>query len=237
MQLFFSKDIDGKKIFLNEDESKHCIKVLRKKSGDLIDVIDGNGNYFIARIENAAFKATEAIIVERRKNWNISPYKISIAVSISKNPERFEWFCEKATEIGIHQIIPIIAERTESKKIKIERINKILISAMKQSGKALLPEIIEPVKFPDFIKSDEKYTDYRKFIAWCETKEERHLKNYYKKGEHALILIGPEVDFTNDEVTAAKQSNFIPVSLGKSRLRLETAGIVACHIVNLLNDE
>jgi len=210
--------------------------VLRKKQGDEIEVVDGKGNYFRASVTDANFKKTEATIIEKTERWHVQPYSVSIAISLSKNPDRFEWFCEKATEIGVNEIIPLIAERTESRKLKVERIHKILISAMKQSGKALLPELKKETQLSDFLKSMQQYNQHEKFIGWCEIGEEQLLKNLYQKGSNALILIGPEGDFTKDEVDVAIQNEFVPVSLGKSRLRLETAGIVACQIVNLLNE-
>jgi 16S rRNA (uracil1498-N3)-methyltransferase len=237
VQLFFSQNITGNKIILDEDESRHCIKALRKKTGDVIEVVDGRGNYFVASIIDDNIKKTIAVINETKNNWNALPCKISIAIAIAKNPVRFDWFCEKATEIGINEIIPLITERTEKRKINTERIRRILISAMKQSGRALLPGLKAEMLFHDFLTTTNNYSAYQKFIGWCETGEEQHLKNLYRKGNDVLLLIGPEGDFTNEEVNVAELNNFIPVSLGKSRLRLETAGIVACHIVNLLNDE
>jgi 16S rRNA (uracil1498-N3)-methyltransferase len=166
----------------------------------------------------------------------VNNFKVVIAMALSKNPDRFEWFCEKATEIGVDEIIPVITERTEKRQFKPERIQKILLSAMKQSGKALLPKLHEVLTFSALIKKTENYSNYNKFVGWCETGEEQHLKHLYEKGNNAFILIGPEGDFTKQEVDHALQHNFQPVSLGNSRLRMETAGVVACHIVNLGNE-
>jgi len=210
--------------------------VLRKKTGDEIEVVDGKGNYFRASIADDNFKKASAIIIEKTERWHVQPYRVSVAISLAKNNDRFEWFCEKASEIGVNEIIPLIAERTESRKLKTDRIHKIIISAMKQSGKALLPELKNEIALKDFYNTIRQYAEHQKFMGWCETGEEQHLKNLYQKGNDVLILIGPEGDFTNDEVDAAIQKGFIPISLGKSRLRLETAGIVACQIVNLLNE-
>jgi 16S rRNA (uracil1498-N3)-methyltransferase len=237
MQLFYSNQISKTDIILDEEESKHCVKVLRKRAGDIIQVVDGKGNYYEAIINDDNNKKTVARIQFTIANWNVKSFRICMAVSLAKNPDRFEWFCEKATEIGVNEIIPLIAERTEKRKLNTARIEKILLSAMKQSGKALLPVLKKEVLLVDLLKNINAYNDYQKFIGWCETGDEKHLKKMYRKGNDVLMLIGPEGDFTRDEVNAAVQHNFIPVSLGKSRLRLETAGIVACHIVNLLNDE
>jgi 16S rRNA (uracil1498-N3)-methyltransferase len=236
MQLFYSENITGNIIILNEEESKHCGRVLRKKLHDEIEVIDGKGNYFKAVIIDENFKEVIAEIKETVSNWKVNNYSITIAMALSKNPERFEWFCEKAAEIGVNEIIPIVTTRTEKKQFKPERIQKILLSAIKQSGKALLPTIQPEISFKDFLKNNAKYSSYQKYIGWCETGLDIHLKNKYTKGYNAIILIGPEGDFTKEEVDVAITENYLPVSLGNSRLRMETAGIVACHIVNLLNE-
>ncbi len=236
MQLFFSQNILDNIITLDEEESKHCTKVLRKKAGDEIEVVDGKGNYYIATISEDNFKSVTAVVKETILNWKVNHFKVVIAMALSKNPDRFEWFCEKATEIGVNEIIPVVTERTEKRQFKPERIQKILLSAMKQSGKALLPKLYDVVTFSELIKQTENYSDFDKFIGWCETGEEKHLKHLYNKGNNAYILIGPEGDFTKQEVTAATMQDFQPVSLGKSRLRMETAGVVACHIVNLGNE-
>jgi len=236
MQLFFSQNIFDNIITLDEEESKHCTKVLRKKIGNTIEVVDGKGNYYIATIAEDNFKSVTAVVNEIMLHWKVNNFKVVIAIALSKNPDRFEWFCEKATEIGVDEIIPVITERTEKRQFKPERIHKILLSAMKQSGKALLPKLHELVAFSELIKQAEHYRNFEKFIGWCETGEEKHLKYLYNKGNNAFVLIGPEGDFTKQEVDAAIIQNFQPVSLGSSRLRMETAGIVACHIVNLENE-
>ncbi len=233
MQLFFSQNISGEKIFLDEEESKHCAKVLRKKAGDAIEVIDGKGNYYRAAVSLADFRKTEAIIQERFSNWNVPDYKLSIAIAPTKNAERFEWFCEKACEIGVYRIIPLLTARTERNTIKPERIRKIFISAVKQSGKALLPELKDAFTFNELINISSE-THAQKFIAWCETNREQHLKKRYKPGKDSLLLIGPEGDFTPAETALAQSNGFETVSLGNNRLRTETAGVFACSMVNLL---
>jgi 16S rRNA (uracil1498-N3)-methyltransferase len=236
MQLFFSEIILDNVITLDEEESKHCTKVLRKKVGDTIEVVDGKGNYYTATIAEDNFKAVMAVVKSTTKNWRVKNYKIAIAMALSKNPDRFEWFCEKATEIGVDEIFPVVTERTERRQFKPERIHKILLSAMKQSGKALLPKLHDVVDYSMLIKQSGKYNHYQKFIGWCETDEGKHLKHLYEKGNSTLVLIGPEGDFTKQEVDMAIARHFQPVSLGHSRLRMETAGVVACHIVNLGNE-
>lgn len=236
MQLFYSENIIDNLIALDEEESKHCTKVLRKKVGDSIEVVDGKGNYYTATVAEDNFKAVTAVVNSTTRNWRVNNYKIVMAMALSKNPDRFEWFCEKATEIGVDEIYPVVTERTEKRQFKPERIQKILLSAMKQSGKALLPKLHDVVDYSALVKQSENYNNHQKFIGWCETGEEKHLKHLYEKGSSTFILIGPEGDFTKQEVDMAIAHHFQPVSLGNSRLRMETAGVVACHIVNLGNE-
>lgn len=237
MQLFFSDTIEGDTIFLNEEESKHCGKVLRKKNGDMIEVIDGKGNYYQAIIADENYHKVTANIHKTIHQWHVKPYEVAMAVAIAKNPDRFEWLCEKITELGVHHIIPIITERTEAQKIKRERVEKILLSATKQSGKSLLPKLHEPIQFVDFIKNTKAYSHFEKYIAWCETSETQHLQHLYHKEKNVLLVIGPEGDFTEKEILLAIEQQFVTVSLGESRLRLETAAMVACHIVHLCNEK
>jgi 16S rRNA (uracil1498-N3)-methyltransferase len=159
MQLFFSENIIDNIITLDEEESKHCTKVLRKKTGDAIEVVDGKGNYYVATIAEDNFKSVSAVVKDTLPNWKVNNFKVVIAMALSKNPDRFEWFCEKATEIGVDEIIPVITERTEKRQFKPERIQKILLSAMKQSGKALLPKLHEVLTFSALIKHTENYSN------------------------------------------------------------------------------
>lgn len=237
MQLFFSDAINGNTIILNEEESKHCGKVLRKKNGDLIEVIDGKGNYYEAIITDENFKKVVAEIQHNIQQWQVKPYKVALAVAITKNVERFDWLLEKISELGVNHIIPLITERTETHKIKRERLEKILLSGIKQSGKALLPKLYAPIKFSNFIQSVELFKEYEKYIAWCEADTSQHLKSLYHSGKNALVVIGPEGDFTEKEIIMAQRENFKSVSLGNNRLRVETAAMVACHIVHLCNEE
>lgn len=214
------------------EEGQHCIKVLRKKEGDEILITDGKGYFYDATIIQANPKHCIVQItntIEPAKGWG---FNLQIAFAPTKNMDRTEWFAEKATEIGIDCLSPILCQHSERKEIKNQRIEKILVSAMKQSQKALLPELDEMQKFSEFIKQD---FDGQKYIAHCYPQEKSLLKEIYKKGENALILIGPEGDFSEEEVKEALEHGFKPISLGESRLRTETAALVACHTIHVLN--
>ncbi|MDR1092226.1 MAG: 16S rRNA (uracil(1498)-N(3))-methyltransferase [Prevotella sp.] len=214
------------------EEAQHCIKVLRKKEGDEILLADGNGNFYDAAILQANPKHCIVNIIRsisRGKNRN---FNIQIAFAPTKNMDRVEWFAEKATEIGIDHFFPILCQYSERKEIKLQRIEKILVSAMKQSQKAYLPQLDEMQSFSQFVKQE---FNGQKFIAHCYPQEKPILKEVYKKGTNALILIGPEGDFSEKEVEEAIRSGFQPVSLGESRLRTETAALAACHAIHVLN--
>lgn len=217
---------------LPEEEAKHCIRVLRKSEGDEILLTDGKGYFYDAKIVEANPKHCYVEIVnkiETSKGWN---FNLQIAFAPTKNIDRIEWFAEKATEIGVDRFSPILCRHSERKEIKAQRIEKILISAMKQSQKALLPELDEMEPFAKFIKQD---FDGQKYIAHCYPQEKVLLKDIYKKGDNALIIIGPEGDFSEDEIKEAIANGFQPISLGESRLRTETAALVACHTIHVLN--
>ena len=161
------------------------------------------------------------------------PYHLHIAIAPTKNMDRLEWFVEKATEIGISEITPLLCRYSERKVVKLERINKIIVSAMKQSKKSLLPQLNEMISFNDFIKKCEGHDNC--FIAHCYNQNKQSLSQLYLKGNDATIVIGPEGDFSEEEVESALKNGFSPITLGESRLRTETAGIVACHTIQLLN--
>ena len=232
MQLFYVSGIVGNSCMLGEEESWHCVRVLRLREGDEINLTDGCGNFHLGRMTKVNHKGCLVEILqtthlERRSNaW------LHIAIAPTKNIERFEWFLEKATEIGIDEITPLICEHSERKVVKLPRLEKVVVSAMKQSLKSWLPILNEPVNFRDFISQG---FAGQKFIAWCETGTESELYKAYETNSNVLILIGPEGDYSKPEVDLAMKSGFIPVSLGESRLRTETAGIVACHTVDLMN--
>lgn len=233
MQLFYVPDIDGKQVTLNPIESIHCIKVLRLTLGDTIHLIDGKGGFYKAQIAEPNPKSCILNILSKEENFGEKDFYLHIAIAPTKNIDRFEWFLEKSTEIGINEITPIVCQYSERKMIKPERLNKILISAIKQSKNAFLPKLNELTAFKDFISSP---FDGEKYIAHCSEVEKTHLKNQAAKKSKCLILIGPEGDFSEEEIIKSKEFDFQDISLGESRLRTETAGVVACHTINLINE-
>jgi len=231
MQLFYIPDITGDSVTLDETESKHAVKVLRMTEGTRVRIVDGKGGFYEAEINDAHPKRCRLSVLEVHKEPHRKNYRLHIAIAPTKNNARFEWFLEKATEIGIDEITPLFSEHSERKAVKTERFEKILVSAMKQSQKAFLPQLNALVSFHDFIQNN---SEKEKFIAHCNDGEKPHLKNILKKEQNLLILIGPEGDFSPQEVATAKENGFREISLGNERLRTETAGIVACHIANLM---
>lgn len=231
MQLFYTPDITDSNFYLNEIESKHAVRVLRLANGDKIQLIDGKGNFFEAKIVDAHPKRCEVEITKKIIEFNKRNHYLHLAVAPTKNIDRFEWFLEKATEIGVDEITPVLCDHSERKVIKNERLEKVIISAMKQSLKAYLPKLNRLTSLKSILESD---FDGQKFIAHCYEQDKRELKKELDSSQSNLILIGPEGDFSEEEVKLALQKQFIPVSLGESRLRTETAAVVACHTVNLL---
>mgnify|MGYP000865806427 CR=1 FL=1 len=234
-KLFFTPAYLGKEnnYTLPEEESQHAVKVLRMQAGEVIHLINGKGGLFEAEIVNAHPKRCELKIVNALFDFGKRNFYLHIAIAPTKMNERFEWFLEKATEIGVDEITPIICRYSERKEIKLARMQKIVVAAMKQSVKAYMPVINEACSFNQFI---EKATASQKCIAHCYQEEKALLQHVYKKGSDVLVLIGPEGDFSAEEVKLAVENGYTPVSLGMSRLRTETAGVVACHTVNLLNE-
>lgn len=233
MHVFYTPDIQTCKE-LPTEEAQHCIRVLRLANGDEITLTDGKGNFYRAEITAATSKRCLVTIKEtifQPLLWNCH---LHIAMAPTKNMDRTEWFAEKATEIGFDELTFLNCRFSERKVIKKERIEKILVSAIKQSLKARLPQLNEMTDFDKFIRQDFKG---QKFIAHCYEGEKKLLKDVVHKGEDALVLIGPEGDFSEEEVEQAIANGFTPISLGKSRLRTETAALVACHILNLINQE
>ncbi|MEO8516443.1 MAG: 16S rRNA (uracil(1498)-N(3))-methyltransferase [Flavobacterium sp.] len=233
MQLFYNPDInsDSNNFSFDKEESKHIVKVLRKKEGDILHVTNGLGDLFSTEIILASDRKCTVKIVETKTSEK-TDYYIHLAVAPTKMNDRFEWFLEKATEMGIHEITPIICDHSERKIIKTERFDKIIQSAMKQSLQFFLPKLNEPISLKDFI--NQKH-DGNLCIAHCEETNKRLLKDTIKPKEKYTILIGPEGDFSEKEIQTALSNNYIPVSLGNTRLRTETAAVVACHSVNFIN--
>lgn len=236
MQLFYNPEIseNDKQIIFQRDESKHIIKVLRKKEGDILNITNGMGLLIKAEIIKADIKQCLVKVISAEKQPP-PPYYVHMIVAPTKMNDRYEWFLEKAMEIGIHEITPIICEHSERKVVKLNRFERVLQSAMKQSLHYRMPKLNEPINFSGFIS---KETEGANFIAHCEEGiEKAYLQNKIKTGEQVNILIGPEGDFSTKEIEMALNKGWEAVSLGDSRLRTETAAIVACHTIALKNQK
>ncbi|MEI6816587.1 MAG: 16S rRNA (uracil(1498)-N(3))-methyltransferase [Bacteroidota bacterium] len=231
MHIVYAPDIHADTYLLSKEESYHCIKVLRLRIDDKIQLMDGMGNFFSGIIIDNDPRECGIKIMETHKEPERA-FKLHIAMAPTKNIDRFEWFLEKATEIGIDEITPIVCAHSERKIILLDRLEKISIAAIKQSVKATLPKINPMITFKELMKSS---TETQKFITNCQENQENHLMKKYLKGNDCMIIIGPEGDFSPDELTMAMKNGFESVSLGKYRLRTETAGMVACDIINLKN--
>jgi 16S rRNA (uracil1498-N3)-methyltransferase len=233
MQIFYAPDITGNTYTLDEKESKHLIRVLRMTKGADVRLIDGKGNLYNGIISHPDQKRCTIDITGKIMNFEKRDYKLHIAMSPLKNPERFEWFIEKSVEIGVDEITPLLCRNTEKTGIKTDRVNNIIVSAMKQSLKATKTVLNETCNFKDFISMK---SDSIRMIAHCDNfLARRRVSDVYTKGQNAIILIGPEGDFTGEEIDTAVNSEFIPVHLGASRLRTETAGIAVCHSIYFMN--
>jgi len=233
MEVFYAPGIDSSHYILDENESKHSVRVLRMKKGTQVKLIDGKGNLYEGMIDDPDPRRCGIKIVSVVNNFERREYRLHIAVSPLKNPERFEWFVEKSVEIGIDEITPLICTNTEKPGIKPERISRIIISAMKQSLKARLTILNDTCRFEDFIGRN---FEGIRMIACCDENHERKsIGETCRKGSSAVILIGPEGDFSGDEINNAEGRGFQPVHLGISRLRTETAGIAACHSIYFIN--
>lgn len=232
MHLFYAPKI-ATEPFLPEDETQHAVRVLRLTKGDKIDVVDGVGTWYKCEIANPHPKRCEVNVLEIIRKKSDKKHRLHIAIAPTKNIERFEWFVEKCTEIGIDEITPLLCQFSERKMIKNERIEKIIIAAAKQSLKTTFPVLNPMISFNDFIQ---KNISEEKFIAHCYEDNKKLLQQYDLKNSKATVLIGPEGDFSLSEVQNAINKGFHPVSLGSSRLRTETAGIVACHKFSIQNE-
>ena len=226
MQIFFLQPLSPNKGKLNQEEARHCIKVLRHKPGDSIHTIDGKGNYYPAQIESVNPGEVWLTLGEAQKNWGETPFEISLAISPLAKKDRFEWMLEKAVELGVNHIYPIQCKHTHQNRLPKEgRMDKILLTAVKQSKRSSIPKLHPLLSFSDFIHQE--HGTY-KFIAWCES--QNAIQNYsveMRKSTRFSLLIGPEGDFSAEEVHAAEKQGFHPVSFGTNRLRSETAGLFA----------
>jgi len=233
MHVFYTPDISSDEYVLNEEESKHCIKVLRLSAGALVYLIDGKGGRYKAHITGETKRNVRLKVVEFHQDQQ-RQHHLHIAVAPTKNIDRIEWFLEKATEIGIEEITPLICDRSERKTVKEDRLQKIITSAVKQSLQAYHPILRPQTDFKDFIKQD--HGNAVRMVAYClENEEKQYISQLAASKQKYTILIGPEGDFTPQEIKLALDHNFAPLSLGNTRLRTETAALAACFEVNYLN--
>ncbi|SES09608.1 16S rRNA (uracil(1498)-N(3))-methyltransferase [Pedobacter rhizosphaerae] len=233
MHIFYTPDITSNSYTLNEEESKHCVRVLRLAVGALVYLVDGKGGFYTAEIVADNPKKVALNVLKAEKEFGKRNHYLHIAVAPTKNIDRIEWFLEKATELGIDEITPIISDRSERKVVKDDRLNKVITSAVKQSIKAYHPKLNEAVSLDSFLKQD---IAGDKLIAHCIDNEGKgYISELIQPNGQYLILIGPEGDFTPEEVTKALNKGFKPLTLGNNRLRTETAALAACFEVNYLN--
>jgi len=234
MQLFYNQYItaSNKQFTFDKTESRHIVRVLRKKEGDTLNITNGNGFLFTAQVSIANDKKCLVTIIKTEKKPKPWHYNLHVAIAPTKNNDRFEWFLEKATEIGIDEITPIICDHSERKVLKIERMQKIIESAAKQSLKYNFPKLNQVTTFNHFIH---RKNSGQLYIAHCEEQEKKSLQSELQEIKNVTILIGPEGDFSLEEINNALHKNYISISLGESRLRTETAGIVATHTISLFH--
>lgn len=232
MNVFYLPDAREGNVSFPEEESKHIVRVLRMREGDTFCVTNGKGSLFDAELIDAHPKRAMANLLNRREGYDNRVFKLSIAIAPTKLNERTEWFLEKATEIGIDEIKLFASYHSERRVVNVDRFKKIVVAAMKQSVKSNMPIIEEMQTFENLVRQD---FSGQKFIAWIDEEVKDQLCNLYDKGSDVLVLIGPEGDFSKDEVELAKANGYVPVSLGEARLRTETAAIVACHTIQLIN--
>lgn len=218
---------------MSEEEARHVVQVLRKREGDELRFTDGKGGMYTGKIAETGKKKCVLEITERKTEPSPPAGGLHIAIAPTKNINRYEWFLEKATETGLAEITPLFCAHSERKKVRLDRLEKILLSAMKQSLQTHLPQLNEPIKFSEFVKNA---AAEQRFIAHCEADGDKNqLKDALQKGKSVLILIGPEGDFSPEEIAAAKAAGFVPVALGNTRLRTETAGIYAAAVTAAMN--
>ncbi|NVK26672.1 MAG: 16S rRNA (uracil(1498)-N(3))-methyltransferase [Flavobacteriia bacterium] len=230
MQLFYGH-VEGDRVVLSEDESKHAIRVLRKKSGDIISVIDGNGNLFTGPIIEEHQKHCTIQVEEHLENWGNVPYDFHLAIAPTKNMDRLEWLLEKSVEIGISRITPILCEHSERKVLKPERLERILLSGVKQSLKGTIPQLDPLTKFDDFISQERAYPSY---IGYCGEGDKTSLIDELRSvGSSVCVMIGPEGDFSPEEFHKAISAGVRGITLGDQRLRTETAALAAVHTAHI----
>lgn len=235
MQLFYHPDIQPFSLLVtfSKEESRHLVRVLRKKQGDHIHITDGKGNLYLAEIINDHDKKCEAQILKSESITDPKGYRLHVAIAPTKSNDRFEWFLEKATEIGIDEITPISCDHSERRKVNLDRCNKVLLAAMKQSVKFRLPVINPLQEFDEFLKNTQAGV---KLVAHCVDTEKQGLSNLVSGQSDIQVLIGPEGDFSTREIEAAEKSGFQNLHLGESRLRTETAGVVVCSNIAFLKE-
>jgi 16S rRNA (uracil1498-N3)-methyltransferase len=236
MQLFYTPEIHPTHptFMLSEEESKHAIRVLRLQVGEIIHLIDGRGGLYETEIIDAHPKRTTLRVISVNENFGQATYEIHMAVAPTKNIDRIEWFLEKATEVGLTSFTPVICEHSERKEVKVERLEKVAIAAMKQSLKAYLPKVNPAITFTKFLDQI-KENSYAKGIAHCVDAEKKYISTSFAPKGKYLILIGPEGDFSEKEISQAIEADFVPLSLGEARLRTETAVLASVIEVSLLN--
>lgn len=232
MHLFYTPDINGMDYTLSPEESKHCVRVLRLEEGEAVSLVDGRGNWYDGVIVRADVKGCRVECRKKVENYGRREFRLHLAVAPTKNIDRTEWMLEKCTEMGVDEITMLNTCHSERKVVKDERLEKVVVAAMKQSLKAYLPQLNPMTDFKAFVAS---CRESHKFIAHCNEGEKKRLDELYRPGEDVVVLIGPEGDFSEEEVRLAQQSGFVAVTLGESRLRTETAGIVACHSIDFMN--
>lgn len=233
MQIFYCEDVSGEKALFSREESGHCLRVLRMRRGDTLTFTDGKGKLYNGVIATDDPKGMSVTITSSKIDPFPRNYRLNVAISPLKNEERLEWFIEKAVETGVDVITPVICSRSEKRSIRRKRLEGIIISAMKQSGRCILPRLDEPESAEEFLRRAAKG---KKIIATCDSSFDRTaITNAFNRGEDVTILIGPEGDFTPAEVKTAMSAGYVSVHIGTGRLRTETAGIAACCSVYLAN--
>lgn len=234
MQLFFIEDWSDNGIALSAEEARHCVQVLRKKKGDEIFAVDGKGHFLHLRIRETGKKDLVICdLLSAEENWHPLSYDLHLLVAPTKNTDRMEWLVEKVTEIGVSRITPVICERSERRQLRLDRLEKLMRAAMKQSLKAHLPILDEPMAFRDCL--GQKGDAGLRYIAHCDSGEKVSLTDNYTPGTSVKVWVGPEGDFSPEEVNLALQTGWQPLTLGSSRLRTETAALVACCTIYQLN--